>query len=406
MEQSRRWFAVLALVPLLAIALVACSDADGSDDAANEQVAESAGACPDGTSGHDGLCVASGDDAAQAAALVRETFDDARLGSITVEVWRDGDPVVVGSLGDSLPGIPATTGMYHPIGNISATFLTTVFLQLVDEDILAVDDTLDAWFPELPESAQITLGDLARSMTGYAHHPATDGFLERFTADPFAPWDPEDLVAYGTADGTAFPPGTGWQFSDTNLLLLGLVIEAETGESVHTLVEERILGPEHLESTFTRSTAVVPSPVLHGFTDERGVWEESTFWTPTWVPFAGDMVSNQADIVRWIEIVADGTLLSEEAHAEQLAPATVGLAGNTADRYYAMGLGVTNGWIFMNPGLQGYRIHAARHAAEDVTILIVTTFSPASDQDARVDAPLFQSLGELLAPGNAPALSG
>lgn len=394
---------LVLLLPLLVLALVvgACSGGDGEADGSTSGDA-AAQRCPDGTTASDGLCVAGGDDAGEMAAAVRRTFTDAHLGAIVVGVWRDGEPLVVGALGESIPGSPATTEMHLPVGNLSASYLTTVFLQLVDEDVLSLDATLATWFPDLPAAGDITLDQLAHSTTGYVHHPPTDEFVDDFTTDPFRNFTPEELVAYAVPHGTPFAPGSGWQFSDTNLVLLGLVIEAETGQRVDDLIKERILDSKGLDNTVSRRSGEVAAPVLHGFTDERGVWEEATHWTPTWVPWAGDMASNLDDARRWIEIVGRGELLSGEMHEQQLAPTTVGLGPNTEQRYYAMGMGVTSGWIFTNPGLQGYRATVGYDAEEDVTIVIFTTFSREADTEDSADTGLFQELGSILVPERGP----
>jgi len=353
---------------------------------------------------YDGLCVAPGGTAGEAANMIRKSFEENAFGAMIAGVWSNGKPVVVGALGESMTGVPATIDMVHRIGNVSAPFLTTLFLQLVDEGVLSLDDRLANWFPELPDAEVITLEQLARSMTGYAHHPSTEAFVTAFYEDPFRAWKAEELIGFGTADGTAFEPGTGWMFSDTNLLILGEVIEAETGRSTHELIEERIIRPLRLYNTTSPRTAELSEPVLHGFTDERGVWEDATYWNPTWVPYGGDMASNQKDIARWIKVLASGALLSKESRVAQLAPTTVGLGPNTEDLYYAMGFGVTNGWVFANPSLQGYRASVGHQPDANVTIVIYVTRTQQADESARQDMALFQSLGELLAPHNPPAL--
>jgi hypothetical protein len=105
-----------------------------------------------------------------------------------------------------------------------------------------------------------------------------------------------------------------------------------------------------------------------------------------------------------MEALAAGDLLSQEAHEELLAPVTVGLGPNTQDLYYAMGVGVTNGWVFANPSLQGYQAAVGREPDADATIVIYASRTPEADESARQDMTLFQSLGELLAPEQPPAM--
>ena len=350
-----------------------------------------------------GLCVADDAQSRELADLIHTAFEEGRMGALVVGVWRDGQPLVTGGLGESMTGVPATVDMSHRIGNVSASFLTTLFLQLVDEGELHLDDRLSDWYPDLPGADRVTLGDLSRSTSGYRHHPATDGFLAAFDDDPFRAWDPAQLIAYGTAGGPEFTPGTDWQFSDTNLLLLGEVIRAQTGVSTHELITERILEPLGLDSTTSPSDARLAEPVLHAYTAERGVWEDATFWNPQWVPYGGDMASTQSDLATWLPALAAGELLSADALTEMTAPVTVGLGPNTDSLYYAMGLGMTNGWMFFNPSLQGYSAAVGIHPDEDVMIVMYATRRQDADQDARPEQALFVDVGTRLAPNAAPS---
>ena len=390
----------LVIVILLVTLLAACAGPGSESDPATGTTA--ATECPSALTYDRGLCVADGDEAQRAAELIRSAYVDGRMGALIVGAWRGDQPVVTGALGDSMTGVPATLDMHHRIGNVSAPFITTLFMQLVDEGVLSLDDRLSQWFPEVPGSEGVTLADLTRSMSGYRHHPATKGFLKAFYADPFREWNPARLIDYGTKGGPEFPPGTDWNFSDTNMLLLGEVITKETGTSAHELITRRLIEPLGLDNTTSPTTAQQEPPVLHGFTDERGVWEDSTFWNPSWVPYGGDMASNQEDVASWLRTVASGDLLTEESFTEFMAPATVGFGPNTKNLYYAMGFGVTNGWVFCNPSLQGYSAAAGSNAGQDVTIVSYATRRKDADQDARPEQAMFVELGELLAPAQPP----
>src|SRR5262249_6426656 len=120
-------------------------------------------------------------------------------------------------------------------------------------------------------------------------------------------------------------------------------------------LQRQILGPLKLRNTRMTSAAVVPDPVLHGYTDERGIWEDCTFWSPSWDPSTGNMTSNLSDRRKWAAAVGTGSLLSKNSHARQFAPNTVGLGRLTDKFYYGLGAAVTNGWLLAGaPGLLGY----------------------------------------------------
>jgi D-alanyl-D-alanine carboxypeptidase len=406
---------LLAVVILVAVIGAACSSSDDDASPADTTGAPSSTTvrsddgerppCPDGTADEGGLCVAGGDQAREAAEIVRSTFEAESLGAVVVGVWKEGEPVVVGALGETLTGVPATADMHHRAGNISAAMLTTVMLQQVEAGELALDDPLSTWFPELPAADQITVEMLANSTSGYEHYTILDSFQQAFYADPFRKWDTDEVIAFGVGDGPLFPPGTSWKFSDTNLLILGQVLEAATGRPVAELIQEGVLDPLGMDDTVPPLDAALPAPVLHSYTSERGVWEEATFWDPSWTEYAGGMGSNQEDLRVFVEAVASGELLSEESHDAQLAPTTVGLGTNTAERYYAMGVPVVNGWVFTNPALQGYRGALGHLESQDLTIVVYNTLTPAADPEKRQATLVFEALSALLAPDQPVQLS-
>ena len=397
---SRRFLA-------LAVSLILLTALSTSAGAAETGSRAEGPRCPSGTERTHGLCVSPTPRAQEAAAVVRTAFRNHDLGAVIAGVWRKDEPVLVGALGESLPGVPATRNMHHITGNMTASMLTTVFLQLVDEGKLALDDKLSNWFPTMPSADSITLEMLTHSTTGYAHFPADENFQKALYANPFRSWNPARLVRFALSEPLAFPPGTGWQFADTNLLILQMVIEKTTHRPMGKLLQNRVFDPLGLKNTTPAEPGALLEPVLHGYTAERGVWEDATFWNPEWIQYAGGVGSNQADLRRFIEAVGSGELLSPKSHEAQLAPTTVGLNPlMTKQFYYAMGIGVTKGWIFANPSLPGYTAAIAHLPKKDLTIVIYSTRTKVADQEERESSQLFVQLATLLAPKHVPLLPG
>lgn len=386
---------ILAIaVALLALVVPACSSQVTSDSPS----ASGTSSCPAGTTSQDRLCVAQGDQAQQSAALVRSMFNTDKLGAVIVGVWKSGNPVVVGALGDSMTDVPATTDMHHRAGNISAALLTTALLQQVDAGKLSLTDKLSKWFPQLPAADQITVDMLARSTSGYNHYPELPAFEKAFYANPFKNWPIDDVIAYGVKGGPVFPPGTSWKFSDTNLLIIAKVLQAVTGKPADVLIQDGVLNPLGLKNTTPPITAALANPVLHSNTGERGVWEEATFWNPSWTSYAGGYGTTQDDARAIIEAVGKGSLVSKSSHEAQLSAANVGNSQSTAPRYYAMGIGMTNGWLFTNPNLQGYQGGLAYLPSEDLTIIVYTTLSQATNPNVPHATEISVGLSKILQP--------
>jgi CubicO group peptidase (beta-lactamase class C family) len=99
-------------------------------------------------------------------------------------------------------------------------------------------------------------------------------------------------------------PGTCFAYAHTNFVILGKVLEKATGRGVAELIRDGILVPLSLNDTRSEQTAVIQEPVLHAFDAERGIYEDATYWDPSWTLARGAvMTSNVADILNVSTVV-------------------------------------------------------------------------------------------------------
>jgi CubicO group peptidase (beta-lactamase class C family) len=354
--------------------------------------------CSTGTSNDRGLCVAKGAEAQETAAVVQSRFAADKLGATVVGVWRGGKPLVVGALGESMTGVPATVDMHHIAGNISNAMLSTVLLQQVEKGKLSLGDKLSKYFPDLPSAGEITVEMLENSTAGYQHYAVLDSFAAAFYANPFKHWTPDEIVAYGIAGGPLFTPGTQFKFSDTNFVIVAQILEKATGKSVASLMRGGIFRRLGMKDTDVPDTAATAEPVLHAHTAERGVWEDSTFWDPSWTWYAGGIRSNQADLQKFLEALGKGTLLTKAGHEKQLArPANSG----SPDRYFGLGVPVVNGWIFTNPNLEGYSGALGYLPSKDLSVIVYTTRTQETDPNAATATEILAGITKVLSPDDS-----
>jgi D-alanyl-D-alanine carboxypeptidase len=339
--------------------------------------------CPDDTSSVDGLCLSDDPAAAQLADALRSAFTDDKLGAVIAGVWHDGEPVLVGALGESMAGVPATPDMHHFLGNLATPMYATVVLQQVEAGVIDLKDPLSNWFPEIPGSEQVTLDMLLHNTSGYTQFTAVPGFLDELYADPFRHWTNDEVIPYGVGDGPTWTPGTDWGFSDTNTLIMVNVIEKATGRPFAELLQEGVLDPLGMDDTTVSLDANWLQPVLHGYTSERGVWEDATFWNPGWASFAGGLGSNQEDVARFLDALATGELLSPALYEAQVAPTLVGIGTNKDGQYWGMGALFLRDWAFLNPDVPGYTGAGATLPGEGWTIVVYNT----KRQDTDLNTP-------------------
>ncbi|SDG43386.1 serine hydrolase domain-containing protein [Microbacterium pygmaeum] len=354
--------------------------------------------CPAGTNPRDDLCLADDPLADDLSRILHTQFTDAQLKATIAGVWHNGDPVLIGALGESMTGVPATPDMHHLLGNLSTPMFTTVVLQQVQAGRLSLDDPLSDWFPDLPASEQVTIDMLLHNTSGYPHYTEIPAFLDRLWADPFQQWPIQDLVDIGVAGGPVFTPGTDWLFSDTNTLILQQVVEEVSGRPVGELLREGVFDALGMDDSTAAFDADWPSPVLHGYSDERGVWEDVTNWSPTWTYTAGGVGADQADVAVFLDALGEGTLLSPELHDLQFAPSTAGLGRFTDQQYWAMGFLQLDGWMFLNPGLSGYFGAGGTFPEEGWTMVVYTTTSQDGDQSAPTATDIFRQFTAVVTP--------
>lgn len=327
------------------------------------------------------------------------------LQSVVFGVWVGDDELARGAVDAPSGMAPTSRDAVVRVGQPMESMLTTILLQLDDEGVLGLDDPVDEYVPELPNGELITPRMLANSTSGTPDYIPNPNFEATLEANPFAQWTYRELLDFATEAEPLFAPGESWSYSHTDIATLGTVIEETTGEELPDLFAERIFAPVGMDDSVVVTTNVLADPAFHAYTSERGFYEDSTYWNPTWALNSGNMNATVADIGRWARALGRGDLLDEEAHEEQLGPATVGLGPLTEERYFAFGIGVVGDWLVANPSLQGYSGLMAYLDDPEVTIVVYTTGTPENAQEQNDAVELGERLAEILVPDNPLNLS-
>src|SRR5262249_35127653 len=140
-------------------------------------------------------------------------------------------------------------------------------------------------------------------------------------SNPGRQWRPQELLAISFQHPLVFAPGTRFDYSNTNTVLLGLVVEKVSGQSLKAYLQEHILKPVGLTHTVFPTGAEMPTPHAGGYTGPpwiaRGV-ADAPDWTPSWGWAAGAMISTLGDLRKWTRVLAAGTLLKPETQRQRL----------------------------------------------------------------------------------------
>lgn len=257
--------------------------------------------------------------------------------------------------------------------------LMTVLLQLQDEGRLDLDEKLSKWYPDYPNADRITLRMLASSTSGYPDYiQGNQPFLDAFHADVFRHFTDDELISYGFAL-KPFPcdPGACFYYAHTNFVILGRIAEKVTGRSVTNLITTRFFRKVGLRDTRISKLPEIPAPALHAYTRDRGVYEDSTTWSPSWGIGTGMvMTSTAGDMNKEIRAIGSGRMFSKAAMREFVTPYSSGLPGAPTTIDYALGVNVANGWMFQNPEFNGYAGIAGYLPSRGISIVVENTNGP------------------------------
>lgn len=255
------------------------------------------------------------------------------------------------------------------IGSETKTFTVTALLELVDDGLIGLDDPISRYVRGVPGGHRITLRHLAEMRSGLFPYTSDPGFIKALLSDPRRSFTPRETLAYGFKHANTFAPGKQFQYSNTNLVLLGLVIEKISGHRLADFIHHRVLRPSHLRHTLFPQGAEFPEPHPRGYTDQTldGSTADATNWNPSWAWAAGAMISDLQDLRRWARIVATGTLLSPGTQAQRLRTLPTGFPGTS----YGLGIFETNGWIGHNGSIPGYETVTVHLPARKATLVIM-----------------------------------
>ncbi|MEU7610984.1 serine hydrolase domain-containing protein [Micromonospora sp. NPDC049204] len=305
------------------------------------------------------------------------------------DVWKGASGV--SRLGTRRP-VPAE-GRFRA-GSITKCFIATVVLQLAGEGRLTLDDTLQRWLPGiLPDGSHITLRHLLQHTSGVFNYTNAASFraVYRSAADIVRmrnrTWTPRELVTFVDDLPLQFQPGSSWEYSNTNFVLLGMVVERVTGAHYAAEVRRRILRPLGLRHTQVPGTNPFLAGVHpHGYlaVEHDGVDHpvDITVFNPSVAGASGEMTSTAADLNIFFRALVNGRLLGA-AEQEQMKTA------HATRRDYQYGLGLMTRSTLGGVRLWGHRgeifgYYAESWTAEGSGRQLTVAVTPWGDIDPKV----------------------
>ncbi len=211
-------------------------------------------------------------------------------------------------------------GDHMRIASVSKAFSGASALALVANGALSLSDTIGKRLPQLPAAwRQVTLAEALHHTSGLPDYSSSSAFRDAVTTAPFNPPPPAGLLSYVKDEQLEFTPGSQYRYSNSDNLVVGLMIEAVTGRPYEQVLHDEVLGPLGLIDTTLPREAVIPSPVLHGYAvaPPSPPADATVQFSPGYAWASGGIVSTPADVNRFIRGYVRGATTDRTVNEQQ-----------------------------------------------------------------------------------------
>jgi len=207
------------------------------------------------------------------------------------------------------------------LGSVGKTYVTAAVHHLVQAEKLTLDDYAadyfadEEWIEKLPNAGEITIRQLLRHQTGIPRYVFKDEFWAAVVGEPDRTWEPVELLEYVFGDAPMFAAGEGWAYSDTNYIVLGMIIEKVAGQTFYAYVDEHLLKPHGLKDTVPSNSrkiaglvqGYVVSPAMRNFGVPEHTLVDGLFvFNPQFEWTGGGYACTPLDLARWAAILYSG----------------------------------------------------------------------------------------------------
>jgi len=219
-------------------------------------------------------------------------------------IYRDGHLTVLraGRANIKRPGAPKPSD-HMRIASIAKAFNGAVALHLVDEGRLGLDDAIGQRLTGMPAAwAQVTVRQMLNHTSGLPDYTQSKGFAEQAKKNPRGFVSPQKIIGWVRKEPLEFGPGSKYEYSNTDNIVVGLIAEAVTGRSYGENLGDIVFRPAGLRETSFPTKPALPEPFIHGYVVEVGEppADVSTFLSPSGAWASGAIVSTPRDLNAFI----------------------------------------------------------------------------------------------------------
>ena len=251
--------------------------------------------------------------------FIKETIEKRKIPGLSLAVIKDGKLIRAAGYGfaNLELQVPATKDTVYEIGSISKQFASEAVMLLVEDGKIELDDPINKYLPaNAPASwEKITVRGLLNHTSGLKDWTEVKEFSYRreYSAEEFI-----DLVK---SFPLLFEPNANWGYSNTNLPLIGIIVEKASGKAFDDFVTERIFKPLALPTIrFKHQEDIVPNRAT-GYVLRNGAWKNGEPFRPKVIAASGGVLASAIDLAKWWDAVLHGKIVKPASLAEMLKPA-------------------------------------------------------------------------------------
>ena len=316
--------------------------------------------------------------------------------SASVAVVKDGKLAYAKAYGLARiePPLPATADMRYSIGSISKQFTAAAVLLLAEEGKLSLDDKVVRWLPDLTRASDVTIRQLLSMTSGYRDFWPQDYVMPMM----LQPVTPARILEGWAKKPLDFEPGTKWQYSNTNYVIAGIIVERVAGEPLLDFLRKRIFTPLGMSSVTNTDEAPLgpadPARYLrYALAPPRIAPKEGAGWMFA----AGELAMTARDLAKWDVSLLDRSVLKPESY--RALTTEVPLANGLGTRYaLGVSLGTTDGRRIVSHGgeVSGFTARNDVYPDDGAAVVVLTNLDAtnASEQIATAIGKLLFAGGD------------
>jgi CubicO group peptidase (beta-lactamase class C family) len=346
--------------------------------------------------------------AAQISAELQTQIDKAAADALTrtgvpsasVAVVKDGKIIYVKAYGDAKldPRTAADQKMRYSIGSISKEFTAGALLILQEQGKLSLDDRVAKYFPDLTRANEVTIRELLSHTSGYQDYWPQDYVMPNM----LKPVTAQEIMNMWAKKPLDFDPGTKWQYSNTNYVIAGAIVDKVAGKPLWQFLEEHIFRPLEMKSAFDIDRAKLDAADAIGYMRYGlGPLHPAPDIGPGWLFAAGEIAMTAEDLAKWDVALIERKLFKPESYRQF---GTDTLLVNGLSTRYALGLfvGSTNGRRTWSHGgeVSGFTAENTIFPDDGAAIVVLTNQDAADASGAitRTITPLLFQSADAAAP--------